>query len=116
MDSSKGRDCLGDIIRFSRRVCTLTVVAVFAGYGIAWYVWTSGQSLAAIVLATMAFLLGRSLRKIAYSLTVAHFCQKPEHAELVRQLDSGILAQREATIREFINLNASENHQAETVR
>ena len=114
IDDSSDRDCLGDIIRFSRRVCTLIVVATFAIYGIAWHMWTLGQSLGAIVLATMGFLLVRSLRKIAFNLTWQQFHQKPEYAELIQQLDSSILTQRETSIREHVKSNSRKSHEPET--
>ena len=95
-------------------MCTLIVIAAFAIYGIAWHVWTLGQSLGAIVLATMGFLLVRSLRKIAFNLTWQHFSQKPEYAELLRQLDSGILTQREAAIRKHVKSSSRINRKPET--
>ena len=113
-DDSSSRDCLGDIIRFSRRVCTLIVVAAFAAYGIAWHMWTLGQSTGAIVLATMGFLVVRSLRRIAFNLTWRHFCQKPEYADLLRQLDSSILTQRETSIRQHVKTSSQNSHKPET--
>lgn len=113
-DNSRYPDCLGDIIRFSRRVCLLIVIATFASYGIAWHMWTSGQSLGAVVLATMGFLLVRSLRKIAFNLTWRQFYQKPEYADLIQQLDSRILTQRETSIREHVKLSSRKNHKPET--
>jgi hypothetical protein len=114
IDDSSNHDFLGDIIRYSRRVCTLIIIAAFAIYGLAWHVWTLGQSLGAIVLATMGFLLVRSLRKIAFNMTWQHFSQKSEYTELFRQLDSGILTQREASIREPVKSTSRINHKPET--
>ena len=113
IDESSDRDYLGEIIRFSRRVCTLIVVATFAIYGIAWHMWTLGQSLGAVVLATMGFLLVRSLRKIAFNLTWQQFYQKPEYADLIRQLDSSILTQRESSIREHVKSTSRNDHKPE---
>ncbi len=115
-DNWNSRDCLGEIIRFSRGVCTLIVVVAFAAYGIAWHLWTLDQLPGAVVLATMGFLLVRSLRKIVFNLTWRRFYQKAEYADLLRQLDGRILTQRETSIREHMKSSSQKNHKPETIQ
>ncbi len=104
-----GHDYLGDIIRFSRRICVVIVIAAFASYGVAWYVWTLGQTLGAVVLASMGYLLFRSLRKIAFNLTWQHFNQKAGYTDLIQRLNSHILTQKEAAIRQHIDQTLKTN-------
>ncbi|MEM7294641.1 MAG: hypothetical protein AAF420_14770 [Pseudomonadota bacterium] len=92
-------DPLGDIISFSRRCALVIVIAAFASYALAYYVWTLGQSIGAVVIATMGFLVFRSLRKIVFNLTWQKFNQKPEHRDLVERFDSRLLTRREKDIR-----------------
>ena len=56
---------LDRLIDYSRRINTAIVVAAFASYGLAYYVWTLGQSIGALVIATFGYLLFRSMRKIS---------------------------------------------------
>ncbi|MEM7208484.1 MAG: hypothetical protein AAF434_11735 [Pseudomonadota bacterium] len=115
MSDKKSQDPLGTIIQFHRRVCALLVVASFAAYGVAYYVWTLGQSVGAVVIATMGYLFFRSLRKIAFNMTWQHFSDKPEYNTLVQQLDSTTLAKREYTIREHLaeRQNEAKNPESE---
>ncbi len=107
MDDSEQRDFLGDIIRFSRRCAAVIVIFAFASYGLAYYVWTLGQSLGAIVIATMGFFVFRSLRKIVFNLTWQHFNNRSEYHLYIQQLDSSVLTQRERDIRAHFANNIS---------
>ena len=108
MSKPSQTDALGEIIQYSRRICIAIVVVAFITYGIAYYVWTLGQSLGAIVLATMGYLLFRSLRKIAFNLTWQHFNQRDGYNDIIQQLNSRLLTQKESAIREHLKIKAAD--------
>ena len=114
MSNGTSNDAIGDIVRYSRRICALIVVVAFVTYGVAYYVWTLGQSLGAIVLATMGYLLFRSLRKIAFNLTWQHFNHREGYHDIIQRLDSRVLTQKESAIREHLKNTPAEATPSET--
>ena len=61
-------DCLERLLMHIRRYNGLVVVAAFTTYGLAYWTWTLGQTLGAAVVATLGYLLFRSMRKISFNL------------------------------------------------
>lgn len=82
---------VNDIVRYSRGVNTVVVMVAFIGYGLAFFAWTQEQQLGALVIATMGYVLFRSLRKISYNLTWQAFAQREGYAELMRHIDADLL-------------------------
>lgn len=86
------------LIQYSRRINMWIMVVAFGAYGLAYYVYTLGQSIGAIVIATMGFALFRSLRKISFNLTWQAHMNKHQYSALLNCLDAGTLMLKEEQI------------------
>lgn len=85
------RERLAEIVSHSRRVNTVLVVTAFLGYGAAVYAWMETYQLTALVIAIMAYVLFRSLRKLSYNLTWQAFAKRDGYADMMRYLDIDLL-------------------------
>ena len=81
-------DCLEALVvqvqRYNRRV----VVAAFATYALAFWAWTLGQSIGALVVATLGYLLFRSMRRISFNLAWQKFATEPGCRPWLARLDA----------------------------
>jgi len=94
---------IGRIVDYSHRVNTLVAAAAFVGYGLALYAWWLGQSVGAIVIATLGYLLFRSLRRISFSFTWQAFAEREGYAEAMCHIDAELLMlQRERIVEQVL--------------
>ncbi len=87
------------VARHARRVKTALIMLALITYGIAYYTWTLGQSLGAVVVAVFGYLVLRSRAKLSYELTWRHFRRHPAVLRLLQALDADSLAQGESAMR-----------------
>jgi len=106
-------ECVGRIVDYSRRVNALVATAAFVGYGLAFYAWWQGQNVGAVVIATLGFLLFRSLRRISYSFTWQAFAEREGYAEAMRHIDAELLMlQRERVVERVLAAVEGEREQS----
>jgi hypothetical protein len=87
-----------EILRHVRGVKVAVVLLAFAAYGVAYFVWTQGQTLGAIVVATLGYMLLRSLRKITYNLAWQRFSQRAGYGDIMSALDADTLSRGKAAV------------------
>ncbi len=100
---------LEQISLYARKINTLIVVAAFSSYVLAAYAWSAGQSMGALVIATLGYLLFRSLRQISFNLTWQHFQPQGEYAELFQHLNADNLRCSAAELLALLQQNNSNN-------
>ena len=91
------------ILSYARKTAAAIVLAAFSAYGLAAYVWYIDQPIGACVIATMGYLLFRSLRKIVFNLTWQKFSQHLTFAPIIEQLNAGWLLKKEADVLSYLN-------------
>jgi len=68
-------------------------------YAGAYFVWTLGHALGAVVVALFGYLVLRSRAKLAYEMAWRRFRDRPDVASLLAEVDADTLAQGEAAMR-----------------
>ncbi len=91
------------ILTYARKIAAAIVLAAFTAYGLASYVWYIDQPIGACVIATMGYLLFRSLRKIVFNLTWQKFSSQLKLASIVDKLNDGWLLKKEADVLIYLN-------------
>ncbi|MDQ7016935.1 MAG: hypothetical protein Q9N68_11230 [Gammaproteobacteria bacterium] len=76
------------VLTYACKINTAIVLAAFSSYVLAAYAWSEGQSVGAVVIATLGYLLFRSLGQISFNLTWQHFQSQKECAALFHYLDA----------------------------
>ena len=91
------------ILSYARKVAAAIVLTAFIAYGLALYVWYIDQPIGACVIATMGYLLFRSLRKIVFNLSWQKFSPQLKFAPIIEKLDDGWLLKKEADVLTHLN-------------
>lgn len=103
-------DRLRVLLRYARRVYYAGLVVAFAMYFLAYWMWTQGQNLPAIVIAGMGFLLFRNIRKLAFNLLLNRFGNDPRFNLLLERLDPITLARGEMAALEQLQTRGDANN------
>jgi len=61
-------DAFHALVERTHRIAFAIFVLTFAGYGLAVWIWLSGNSWAALVIATLAYLFFRQFRSLSFAL------------------------------------------------
>ncbi|WP_018864163.1 MULTISPECIES: hypothetical protein [Thioalkalivibrio] len=103
----RNRDVLEGIVARAHRVALGIFVLTFSGYGIAVWLWFQDQMWAALITATVSYLVFRQFRMLALGIARMPLRGDPEALEATRALDNAleedrphpVLAELEAHLR-----------------
>lgn len=87
------REQLEDFVRLTHQFTALVVVITFAAYALAGYLWWLGDTLVALLMATLGYLFFRSFRAISLRLARWRLADAPVLALLEREFSAGRRAQ-----------------------
>ena len=116
MTQDEFRQFRKQLLRFVAKTHQITAVIVvlsFAGYGAAAWVWWRGESIGALVIATLSYLLFRAFRAISVSLARVQLGDDESMAEVWPLIDREIEAHSPQvlleTVQQFERDEASAN-------
>jgi hypothetical protein len=84
------RTVFEEVIARTHRIAVGIFVATFVGYGVAIWVWFSGNTWAALIIATLSYLFFRQFRTLSFSLARMPLRGQATSLPVLKQIDRAL--------------------------
>ena len=108
------RTVLEELIARTHHIAVGIFVATFAGYGLAVWIWLSGNSWAALIIATLSYLFFRQFRSLSFALARMPLRGQVSALPVVRAIEQALEQGKAATVMAELetHLQATKTEQA----